>query len=205
VTQRRTIAHAELMQLPVLQYDGPIHLLKTPAELARALHHIRRERVVGLDTETPPTFKKGQSHPPALVQIATAHAVYLFPLARLDCSAALAAILSDPAIAKAGIAIGRDLLELRRLFPFHAANVTDLGQIARRHGIKQTGARNLAGLFLGGRILKSARTSNWARPRLSEKQLRYAATDAWVCRQLYLHFQQLGMLPAATATATPPP
>jgi ribonuclease D len=70
----------------------------------------------------------------------------------------------------------------------------DLGDVAKRQGMKQTGVRNLAGLFLSGRITKSMQTSNWAQPHLTEKQLRYAATDAWVCREVYLQFEKLGLL-----------
>jgi ribonuclease D len=182
------------MQLPVLRYGGAVHVVKTEADLQRALRDIRREHVVGFDTEARPTFRKGQSHPPALVQIATSRAVYLFQLSLLDCSHALAEVLSNTKLVKAGVALDRDLIDLRKLFPFEPANVVDLGHVAKRAGIQQTGVRNLAGMFLGGRITKAVQTSNWARPHLSEKQIRYAATDAWVCRELYLRFEALGLL-----------
>ena len=191
---RRTIPHDELMRLPIVRYTGPIRSLATASDLHRALQEIRAERVVGFDTETRPTFKKGQLHAPSLVQVATSHAVHLFPLARLDCSHALAEVFSKTQIVKAGIALARDLSELQKLFPFTAANLIDLGEVAKKHGIEQTGLRNLAGLFLGGRITKGPQTSNWARPDLTQKQLCYAATDAWVCRELYLRFEGLGWL-----------
>jgi ribonuclease D len=76
------------------------------------------------------------------------------------------------------------------------SNVLDLGIVARRHRMDQTGLRNLAGIFLGVRIPKGARTSNWAAPRLSAAQITYAATDAWICRELFLQFQARGMLQA---------
>jgi ribonuclease D len=178
------------MALPVLQYRGPIHLVVTDAELHRAVREIRHERVVGFDTETRPTFRKGQSHHPSLAQFATHHAAYLVQLAKLNDVAALAAVLSDPRVIKTGVALGRDLLDLQKLFPFQPAAVLDLGDVAKKAGITQTGVRNLAGLFLGGRITKGARTSNWAQPVLTAAQCRYAATDAWVCRELYLEFER---------------
>jgi len=187
---RLSITHAELMALPILRYHGPIHVVKTAAEL-RAVRH---ERVVGLDTETRPTFRKGQSHPPSLVQIATSRAVYLIQLAPVDCAQALAEIFGDAHIVKAGVALGRDLKELGRLFSHEPAGVVELDAVAKRRGYPQTGVRNLAGILLGGRITKGARTSNWAAPRLTESQLRYAATDAWVCRELYFRFEKLGLL-----------
>jgi ribonuclease D len=186
---RRTISHEELMALPILKYTGPVQVVATQAELRSALQEIRRERVVGFDTETRPTFRKGQSHAPSLVQIATNRKVSLFQLARLDCSEVLAEILSHPRILKAGIALARDLSDLQKLFPFETANVVDLGEVAKKGGIQQTGLRNLAGLFLGGRVTKGARTSNWSVPELTPSQRIYAATDAWICRELYLRFE----------------
>ena len=92
------------------------------------------------------------------------------------------------------MALSRDLSELQKLFPFKPANTVDLSEIAKRHGMKQTGLRNLSGLFLGGRITKGPQTSNWGQQNLSPAQIRYAATDAWACRELYLHFERLGLL-----------
>ena len=191
---RRTIPHEELMGLPIVRYRGPIRSVDSEDDLRRAVQEIRSERVVGFDTESRPTFRKGQSHAPSLVQIATSHAVNLFPLARLDCSHALADVFGNPTIIKAGVALARDLSELQKLFPFTPANVVDLGDIAKRRGMEQTGLRNLTGLFLGGRITKGPQTSNWARHNLSPNQLLYAATDAWACRELYLRFESLGLL-----------
>jgi ribonuclease D len=182
------------MQLPILRYDGPTHLVKTEDELQRTLQDIRHERVVGFDTETRPTFRKGQSHAPSLVQIATNKAVHLFQLVQLDCSHALAGVFGNTHLIKAGVALSRDLSELQKLFPFEPANLVDLGDIAKRRGLQQTGLRNLSGIFLGGRITKGPQTSNWAQQVLSPTQLRYAATDAWACRELYLRFESLGLL-----------
>ncbi len=190
---RRTIPHEELMALPVVRYRGPIRSPSTEEELQRAVQEIRAERVVGFDTESRPSFRKGKSHAPSLVQIATSHAVHLFQLARLDCSRALADVLGNATIIKAGVALTRDLADLQKLFPFTPANVVDLGDIAKRRGLEQTGLRNLTGLFLGGRITKGPQTSNWARVNLSPNQLCYAATDAWACRELYLRFENLGL------------
>jgi ribonuclease D len=191
---RQAIPHEELMGLPVVRYRGPIRAVATEEDLHRAVQEIRAERVVGFDTESRPSFRKGKSHAPSLVQIATSRAAHLFQLARVDCSRALADVLGNPRIIKAGVALTRDLAELQKLFPFTPANVVDLSDIAKRRGMKQTGLRNLAGLFLGGRITKGPQTSNWARHNLSPNQQCYAATDAWVCRELYLRFESLGLL-----------
>jgi ribonuclease D len=128
------------------------------------------------------------------VQVATARAVYLFQLRRTELHPALADLLADPRIVKAGVGLTHDLRALKNVFPFAENNILDLGAAARASGSGQTGVRNLTGLYLGFRIPKGAQTSNWAAPHLSAKQVAYAAADAWACRELYLRFENLGLL-----------
>lgn len=189
-----TISREEIAALPIRRYSGPVHLLASPHELAEAMDDIRHETVLGFDTETRPAFHKGESYPPSLVQVATARAVYLLPLQRVDCGAALAEFLDAPGILKAGVAVTHDLRQLKQMFPLTPVGVMDLGVVAKRHGIQQTGLRNLAGMLLGFRVPKGSRTSNWATPRLSAAQIEYAATDAWTSRELCLRMRALGML-----------
>ncbi len=191
---RREISSAELIALPIRRYEGEVALVSTPAELERALADIGAERVVGFDTETRPSFRKGESYPPCLAQVATARAVYLFQLLRQDFSHAIAQLLGAREIVKVGISVAEDLRQLRQLYPLDVASVIDAGAVARHHGLRQTGLRNLAAIFLGIRIPKGTRTSNWAAPRLSAAQVVYAATDAWACRELYLCYERIGLV-----------
>ncbi len=197
----RAISREEMAQLPIRRYEGEVCLVATPRDLERALDDIRQESVVGFDTETRPAFLKGESHLPCLVQAATARAVYLFQLRQLEVFELLAELLAEPRTVKVGVALANDLRPLKLVFPFIEQNVLDLGVVARRCSLSQTGLRNLAGIFLGFRIPKGARTSNWAAPRLSAAQINYAATDAWACRELFLQFQTLGLLQTATRSA----
>ena len=190
----RTIEREDLANLPIRRYEGTVSQVATLQELEEARADFRQERVVGLDTETRPSFKKGESHLPCLVQAATARAVYLFQLRRLEVFPALVELFASPATVKAGVGLAQDLRQLKLVFPFTVENALDLGVVARRRGIGQTGVRNLAGMFLGFRIPKGTRTSNWERLQLSPAQITYAATDAWACRELYLRFESLGML-----------
>jgi len=192
----RSISKEDLASLPIRRYEGKVSLVETSRELEQARVDIRQERVVGLDTETRPSFKKGEVHLPCLVQAATAQAVYLFQLSRLDVFPALVELLAKPLIIKTGIGLAYDLRQLKQVFPFTVENIVDLGVVARRRNLGQTGVRNLAGMLLGFRIPKGNRTSNWAAPRLSPAQINYAATDAWACRELYLKFEALGLLGA---------
>jgi len=191
---RRTISREEIASLPIRRYEGEVCVVNTPAALSAAMRDIRQERIVGFDTETRPAFKKGESYLPCLVQVATANRVYLLQLEQLDCSRAVAELMRNPHIVKAGVALAGDVGQLKRLFSFEAAAVVDIGHIARRHGNKQTGLRNLAALFLGWRMAKGAKTTNWSTPQLTATQIGYAATDAWASRELYLCFQRLGLV-----------
>jgi ribonuclease D len=193
----RVISREALAELPVRRYEGPVSMVVTLRELADAREDFRGERVVGLDTETRPSFKKGEVYLPCLVQAATARAVYLFQLSRLEVFPALAELLASPSVVKAGVGIANDMLQLKKVFPLAVENTLDLGVVARRRGLGQSGVRNLAGMLLGFRIPKGNRTSNWAAPHLSPAQITYAATDAWACRELYLRFESQGLLSAA--------
>jgi len=189
----RNISREEMAALPIARYEGEVCLVETPGQLERAVSDIEQENAVGWDTETKPAFRVGESYLPCLFQVATARTVYLFQLSRMDFSAPIGALMAEPAIVKGGISVADDLLKLKQVFPFQESAVLDLGNVARRHGMRQTGLRNLAGIFLGARIPKGNRTSNWAAPRLSPAQVSYAATDAWACRELLLRFRELGL------------
>jgi len=190
----QSISKEDLNELPIRRYEGEVSLVETAQALEAARADLRQERVVGLDTETRPSFRKGEVYLPCLVQAATANAVYLFQLSRLEVFPALVELLAAPGIVKTGVGLAHDVKQLKLVFPFNIDNVLDLGVVARRRGLGQTGVRNLAGMLLGFRIPKGNRTSNWAAPRLSAQQINYAATDAWASRELYLKFEAEGML-----------
>jgi len=193
LSEIRSISKDEINALPIRRYEGPIVLVASTAEVERALADFAGERLAGFDTETRPTFKVGQKHPVALVQVATHRAVYLFQLSRIDCAPVMRELLQSQST-KAGVGIGDDIKALRELFAFEPQGIADLGAMARRKGYERSGVRALAAMFLGFRIPKGTKTSNWAAPRLSPQQIAYAATDAWACRELYLRFETLGLI-----------
>lgn len=190
----RDVSRDEVNELPIRRYEGPVVLIETAPALEAAMMDLRAERVAGFDTETRPAFRVGVSYAPALAQLATARSVYLFPLQRLDFEPEIAELMASPRLVKAGVSVKDDLRQLKKRFSFEEKSIVDLGDVARRNGLKQSGVRNLAGLFLGYRVPKGSKTSNWAAARLSAQQITYAATDAWVCRELYLKFETLGLL-----------
>ena len=190
----KRISHEEMNELPIRRYEGPVHVVARHSDLGHAMQDILQEGVVGFDTETRPTFRPGESYPPSLVQFATASAVYLLQVQQPDLLGVMAEVLSSEKIVKVGVSVTDDIRNLKKLFEFDERSVVDLGKVAKRHGLKQTGVRNLAGIFLGARIPKGAKTTNWAVRRLTPQQIAYAATDAWVCRELYLRFKELQMV-----------
>lgn len=190
----RTISRDDINELPIRRYEGAVHLVATREDLERAKAELAAERVVGFDTETRPSFRAGESHPPALAQVATAQAVWIFQLQRLDCSAVLGELLSSKTTLKAGVGISEDLRQLRKSVAFEPHAIVDLGAVARRHQLEKSGVRPLAAMFLGFRIPKGAKTTNWAAHRLSPQQIAYAATDAWACRELCVKFEELGLM-----------
>ena len=189
----RDISREELAVLPLGRYEGEIVMVATPRDFERAWADLAQEKAVGWDTETRPAFKVGEFYLPSLVQAATAKTVYLFQLGKMDFSKVVGGLFAEPTIVKPGISVKDDLKKLKQVFPFEEESVLDLGMVAKRHGMAKTGLRNLAGIFLGIRVAKGSKTTNWAAPKLTEQQIAYAATDAWACRELYLKFRELGM------------
>jgi ribonuclease D len=183
-----------MSKLPILRYAGSVHVVAGEPDLQHAMQNILQEGVVGFDTETRPAFRPGESYLPSIVQFATARAVYLLQVQQEDLFGAIGEILSSEKIIKVGVSVTDDVRNLKKVFEFDERSLVDLGEVAKRHGLEQTGVRNLAGIFLGTRIPKGAKTTNWAARRLTPQQIAYAATDAWACRELYLRFRELEMV-----------
>jgi len=183
-----------MSELPIQRYEGSVHVIAGHPDLEHAMRDILQEGIIGFDTETRPAFSPGESYLPSLVQFATASAVYLLQVQQQDLFGAMREILASEKSIKVGVSVADDMRNLRKLFEFDARAVVDLGKVAGRHGLKQTGVRNLAGMFLRMRIPKGAKTTNWAARRLTSRQIAYAATDAWACRELYLRFKELKMV-----------
>jgi ribonuclease D len=175
---------------PVRKYQGRIHVIRRPEEAERAARQLEKETVLGFDMETRPTFRAGQSHPPAVLQLVGKQAAYIFQLRHCGLPPALLRLLANPRIVKAGVALERDVQELQALASFTPAGFVDVGELARQADCTHHGLRGLATLLLGFRISKKSRTSNWARQTLTRAQIQYAATDAWVGRELYHKLQQ---------------
>ena len=187
----RTLSKAAINALPVGGFAGRIEVVEaTAAAPACAALHAGAElgdrRVLGFDTESRPSFRRGERHPIALVQLATAELACLF---RIDPEhgppTALRELLECGDVIKVGQGPADEVRELREHWGVTARPVADLVPVARAAGCAPLSLRGLAAAYLGFRITKGAQTSNWAAASLSERQQRYAATDAWACREIY--------------------
>ena len=181
----------EINDLPIHRYEGPVRVIRTQEELDEAMSSLRRQSVLGFDTESRPAFRKGKYYPPSLVQLAAADAVYIIQLTWLPLGETLAGLLADPAVLKVGAAIHDDIKELQKLHDFIPDGIADLGDMAKDLGLETRGLRSLAANLMGVRISKAARCSNWAGKKLHNQQIIYAATDAWIGRELYFKLKEL--------------
>ena len=181
---RYDITKEDIQKHPLRSYQGNIIVIDKEENIKSAVKAIRKYKCIGFDTESRPSFHKGEKHPVSLVQIATDKAVYLFRINLTGLTHELSSLIQDESITKIGLGLLNDMRELlgeRREY----RGFLDLETIAEKNGFKKRGVRALAAHFLGIRISKSSQVSNWERKELTEKQIRYAATDAWVCLRIY--------------------
>ena len=187
------ISKEEINAMPLFGYSGETHVVNTKAEERVALKRLQGATILGFDTETRPSFRKGKVYNPALIQVAIEEAVFLFHIKTLELSSELCAFFANPGILKVGVAIKDDMRALTRILPFEPAGIIDLALVARRNKIAQQGLRGLAAYFLGVRISKGEQCSNWGKDALSPKQIAYAATDAWISLAIYNRMQEYGI------------
>jgi ribonuclease D len=193
-TEKKHITKAEINELPMQQYEGPIYLCQTAEEAEATAKKLLKETLLGFDTETRPAFRKGESYDPSLLQLATENGVYLFQIQQCGLTPSLLQVLSRSKIVKAGVAIDRDIAELQAMTPFEAAGFVELATCAKEARIKNLGLRGLTAILFGFRISKREQVSNWARKELTDSQMTYAATDAWLGRKIYLAFKEQGLV-----------
>jgi ribonuclease D len=182
---RISITAEEINNLPLRTFTGKTNVISNPDQLSKIVKEIELHRVVGFDTETRPSFKKGQIFQVSLLQLAIPGKVFLIRLNHTGVTDELAGLFSNPKIIKAGVGIRDDLKALQKLKMFEPVNCYDLSTLAKEAGLQVESVKKLTALLLGFRISKSAQTSNWEIATFTQKQIEYAATDAWVCLELF--------------------
>ena len=158
------------------------------------LRRVNRQDYIGFDTETKPTFRKGEVNDVSLIQLAIPDEVILIRINKTGLTSGLINLFESDKVKKIGVALRDDIKDLQRLGEFEAANFIELNHLVKDIGIESNGLRKLTAIILGFRISKSAQTSNWENHELSPKQKSYAATDAWVCYEMYQNLLKRGFI-----------
>lgn len=179
------ISKEEVADLDLIQYEGPIKLIDTIEIFDREINQIRDQSVLGFDTETRPAFKKGTVYPTSLIQISSLEQAWLLRVGKIGYPKELLKLLSSEDILKVGLGLNDDLRRMRADFQFEPGGFLDLQHYVEAFRIEEKGLKKLSGIVLGRRISKSQQVSNWDAEKLTEAQLRYAATDAWICLMIY--------------------
>lgn len=178
--------------LPRYVFEGKIVVVQGESEAERAVSILRGSPILGIDTETRPTFRKGASHPVALLQVASERLCFLFRINETGFLPCLVSLLSDPDVLKVGLSLHDDFHMLRLRCPsFEPAGYVDLQRYASEMGIEDMSLQKLYANVFHMRISKSVRLSNWEADVLSDAQKAYAATDAVTCIQLYEELKKL--------------
>lgn len=178
--------------LPRFAFDGKIYVIQSESEALRAVEVLRRSPILGIDTETRPSFRKGETHKVALLQVANEQVCFLFRMNEIGFLPCMAQLLADPKVLKVGLSLKDDFLMLRRRdSSFQPAGYIDLQTYAKNMGIEDMSLQKLYANVFHKRISKSAQLTNWEADVLTEAQKVYAATDAYTCIQLYKELNAL--------------
>ncbi len=184
---RISINSEEIERLPKVSFTGRIVVIDSLGrEYDKAVRYLKRQRLIGFDTESKPVFSHNvRGHGVSLVQLSGASEAYLFRIRKMGMDRELCEILADPRIVKVGAAVNDDVRGLQRYSGFEPRSFVDLQKMVCEYGIRDKSVKKMAAIILGIHISKAQQLSNWEADELTESQLRYAATDAWVCREMY--------------------
>lgn len=188
---KSNISNEELNELPLGMFTGKVVVVQETARIKKILPELYDQEMLGFDTETKPVFVRGHSNKVALLQLALPEKVFLIRLQQTGMTDELAEFLESATIEKAGVAIRDDLVALKKLRSFKPGGFVEITHLTKSVGLEAESVKKLTGLLLGFRISKSAQTSNWEAPTLTEKQIQYAATDAWVCLEIFRRLRAL--------------
>ncbi len=189
----RFSAHIEknaISTLPVAAFEGRIITIDTPDAVDKAVKALSGEEIIGIDTETRPSFRKGIQHSVSLIQLSTIDICFLIRLNRVGMPASLISLLENSSIAKVGISLHDDYQALCKRRKFKAGGFIDLQKIVGTFGIEEMSLQKIFAIIFAERISKSQQLTNWENDVLTDKQKLYAATDAWACLKIYNRLKQ---------------
>ncbi|MDX9695635.1 MAG: 3'-5' exonuclease [Bacteroidales bacterium] len=179
------ITNEEIKNLPLVQFTGKIFVIDSQKKVELFTELIKNQPIIGIDTETKPSFKKGAKNPVSLLQIATLNQAFLFRINLIGLPDSVIQLFENPDIKKIGLALKDDIQILKQIKQYKPAGFIDLQHYVKAFGIQSTSLKKIMAIIFGQRISKSQQVTNWDRPELTEAQQIYAATDAWACYQIY--------------------
>ena len=182
---RENISAEELKEYDLSWFKGKIVVIDGQEKFDGIIAKLAKQKVLGFDTETRPSFRKGRKNKVSLIQLSTGNLACLFRINKIGIPDKLADILTDPGIVKAGVAIHDDLRFLKSIRKFEPDGFVDLQKFVKEFGIDSSGLKKLSAIVLGFRISKRQQVTDWEASELTEAQQVYAATDAWVCYEIY--------------------
>jgi ribonuclease D len=182
---QETITVEEIQDYDLSWFKGEIVIVDNPDIFRKVMPRLLNESVLGFDTESKPSFKKGRRNKVSLIQLATGDLACLFRINKIGIPDGLVKILADPDVIKAGVAVHDDLRFLKGVKKFNPEGFIDLQGFVKDFGIQSSGLKKLTAIVLGFRISKRQQVTDWNAEILTEAQQVYAATDAWVCREIY--------------------
>jgi ribonuclease D len=182
---QENITVEELAKRELSWFKGEIVLVDNLETFYEVFPRLLESELLGFDTETRPIFKKGRKNAVSLIQLSTGDLACLFRINKIGIPNELVNLLSDPYVIKAGVAVHDDIRFLKGVKKFTPDGFVDLQTFVKDFGIQSSGLKKLAAIVLGFRISKRQQVTDWEAEQLTEAQLIYAATDAWVCHQIY--------------------
>lgn len=189
---KTSILKTELAELPIENFKGKVTVVDSPEKAVAAVGVLAQSRIIGFDTETKPSFRRGERHTVALLQLSTDSESFLFRLNVIGMPAEVSAILEDESIMKVGLSIHDDFLNLHKCFRFTPRGFIDLQTYVKEFNIADNSLSRIYGIIFSKRISKGQRLSNWEAPVLSVHQQEYAALDALACLVIYKHLRDKG-------------
>lgn len=187
---QHSITPDEIKDLPVAGFEGRIEIVDSVEALERACDHLMGESVIGFDTETRPSFKAGVSYNVSLIQLSTADVCYLVRLTSVRMERCLMRLLESRRVLKVGVDVQGDIRNLNKMRHFRAGGFVELQKEVEAFGIEDKSLKKMAAIILGVSVSKAQRLSNWEAKEYTSAQMRYAATDAWICLEMYNKLQK---------------
>lgn len=182
-------------QMPLVTFPGRIHIIDSISQVRSAVAALRTSAIAGFDTETRPSFKRGERHMVALLQLATETDAFLIRLNKTGIPAPLKQYLEDPDIIKVGLSTTDDFHQLTRICDVHPAGFIELQQLVKQYSITDMSLQKIYAILFQQKISKGQQLTNWESPTLTDAQQRYAAIDAWACLRIYEHLQADSFVP----------